>query len=88
MKIVVLEITIDKIEGTLKMGQNGTKADRESSADALSKLGNDEATATSFLIRNCDKPNPISEWKIENSKMTKQRANERWFYWFSFIYEY
>lgn len=38
-KISMIKIEMDEIEGSFKMGQNGTTADRDSVSDALARVG-------------------------------------------------
>jgi hypothetical protein len=69
----VIEIEITKIDGTLKMGQSGSHADREYAAQALTKLGTDEALATAYLTRSCEKERPMQGLHGEMENATKER---------------
>ena len=72
----MIEIQITELDGTLKMGQNGSKADRESAAQALSKIGSDDALATAYLARNCERQQVMDELQKEVERVAKVRGRE------------
>jgi hypothetical protein len=72
----VIEIQITEIDGTLKMGQSGSRADRESAAQALTKIGSDAALATAYLTRNCEAQQPMQGLRGEMDAAAKERSKK------------
>jgi len=74
--ITVIAITIDNIEGNFKMGQNGSTADCESSAQALTKLGTDDAIETAYLIRSNAHHNPFLGLRKIKSELQQKKSKQ------------
>jgi len=74
-QITVIEISMTHITGTVKMGQNGSVADRESSADVLLHADTDDALLVGRLMKLTVTENNIAPHVLRLDQIIKSKKD-------------